>query len=98
MASAKAIAKIIAVWTFGAASGFLPIASAPFDPIHPIAIAGKIVPIPINMAIANSFAVSVSIVLFDNYFFNKMRPNTTINLVRLAMFAYGHPEKHKSQH
>ena len=61
-ASAKAIAKIIAVWTFDADSGFRPMASAPLDPMRPMAIAGAIVPTPMTIAIANNFIDSASIV------------------------------------
>ena len=62
IASAKAKAKIIAVWTFGAASGFRPIASAALAAILPIDKAGAIVPMPMTMAIANNLIDSASII------------------------------------
>ena len=58
IASAKARASIIAVWIFGAASGFRPIDSAAFAAIRPIAKAGPSTPKPITSAIANNFADS----------------------------------------
>ena len=60
--SPVAIAKIIAVWILGAASGFLPMASAAFDPIQPIAIAGAIVPMPIVAAVLIRRIVLISII------------------------------------
>ena len=57
-------ANIIAVWTFGAASGLRPIASAAFAAILPIDKAGAIVPTPIIMAMANNFIDSGSIIFY----------------------------------
>lgn len=66
MASAKAKAKIMAVCTFGAASGLRPIASAAFEAILPIDIAGAIVPTAITIAMANNFIDSSGITLKDS--------------------------------
>ena len=52
----------MAVCTFGAASGFRPIASAEREPIKPIAIAGAIVPTMIVAIVAHNFTASISIV------------------------------------
>src|SRR3989344_3154736 len=59
-ASANAIERIIAVWIFPDASGFLPIASSPFPAKSPIASAGPIEPMPMTRAVARSFTDSVS--------------------------------------
>jgi hypothetical protein len=65
MASAKAIAKIIAVWILEAASGFLAIDFTADEPIKPIEIAGAIVPIAMTLTDAHKRTISMSI-LFEN--------------------------------
>ena len=63
IASAKARAKIIAVCTLGADSGLRPIASADFEPIQPIAIAGAMVPTMIVPMVAQKRTASISIMV-----------------------------------
>jgi hypothetical protein len=60
IASAKATDKIMAVWIFEAASGFLAIDFTAEEPIHPIEIAGKIVPIAIATTVAHKRIESIS--------------------------------------
>jgi len=64
IASAKAIAKIMAVWIFEAASGFLEIDFTAEEPIQPIEIAGTIVPIAITAAVTIRRIESISVILF----------------------------------
>src|SRR3989344_6680905 len=64
MASAKAAARIMAVWILGAASGLRPMASVAREPIQPIAMAGAMVPTIIAPMVAKSLTASISIVLF----------------------------------
>src|SRR3989344_86598 len=79
MASAKASAKIMAVWIFGAASGFRPMASAEREPIMPMAIAGPMAPIMIVPIAAHRRTVSKSILFSVDFpwttfcFFRKCR-------------------------
>lgn len=61
MASAKAIARIMAVCTRGAASGLRPIDDTEVDPIQPIAMAGAIVPMIMEPIAAQSFTDSIAI-------------------------------------
>jgi len=61
MASAKAMAKIMAVWTLEAASGFRPIDFTAEEPIRPIETAGATVPMAIAATVANKRTCSVSI-------------------------------------
>jgi len=65
IASAKATDSIIAVWIFEAASGFLAIDFTAEEPIHPIEIAGNIVPIAIAATVAHKRIESIS--MFFNY-------------------------------
>jgi len=70
MASAKAIAKIIAVCTFEADSGFLLIDLTAVDPIQPMEMAGNMVPNTIDDTVAHKRTVSASIFLMFNNNFN----------------------------
>src|SRR3989344_8738213 len=65
-ASVKAIARIIAVWIFELASGFLPMAFADSEPILPIANAGAMVPTKIVAAVAMSLMLSKSMIMVVN--------------------------------
>src|SRR3990167_4720833 len=80
MASAKASAKIMAVWIFGAASGSRRMASAEREPIMPMAIAGPMAPIMIVPIAAHRRTVSKSILFSVDFswttflfFFRKCR-------------------------
>lgn len=66
IASAKAIAKIMAVCILEAASGFLPIDFEAVDPIQPIETAGNIVPIVITPTIDNKRIDSASMAIIFN--------------------------------
>ena len=56
------MAKIAIVCTFEADSGFLPIAFTDVEPIHPIEIAGKTVPMAIEATVAQSLIESTSMI------------------------------------
>lgn len=60
IASVKAMAKIMAVWTLEAASGFLPIASMALPAKRPMPKPGPIAPTAMAMAAARDFIASVS--------------------------------------
>jgi hypothetical protein len=57
---------IMAVCTFGAASGFLPMASIALPAIQPIASAGAKAPAPIAMAAAKDFIISGVILVIQS--------------------------------
>jgi hypothetical protein len=63
------MAKIMAVWIFGAASGFLPIASAELDPIFPMASAGPKTPMAMAAATAINLMLDKSMVMILFLFF-----------------------------
>jgi len=54
------MARIAIVCTFEADSGFLPIAFTDVEPIQPIEIAGKIVPMAIEATVAHNLIESIS--------------------------------------